>query len=93
MPQQLDKISLLGLGGLFGLTAVAGAILSSSIVSADNDTVVDQINITVPVSCTLSGTGMTSHTAEIANGTYEDDIGTTTLKAFCNDNNGLIATN
>ena len=89
MPQQLDKISLLGLGGLFGLTAVAGAILSSSIVSADNDTVVDQINITVPVSCTLSGTGMTSHTAEIANGTYEDDIGTTTLKAFCNDNNGF----
>ena len=89
MPQQLDKISLLGLGGLFGLTAVCGAILSSSIVSADNDTVVDQINITVPVSCTLSGTGMTSHTAEIANGTYEDDIGTTTLKAFCNDNNGF----
>ncbi|MDO5451767.1 MAG: FISUMP domain-containing protein, partial [Candidatus Saccharibacteria bacterium] len=78
-----------GLGGLFGLTAVCGAILSSSIVSADNDTVVDQINITVPVSCTLSGTGMTSHTAEIANGTYEDDIGTTTLKAFCNDNNGF----
>ncbi|MDO5451595.1 MAG: FISUMP domain-containing protein [Candidatus Saccharibacteria bacterium] len=74
---------------LLGVTAISGAVLASSTVSADNDTVVDQINITVPVSCTMSGTGMTSHTAEIANGTYEDDIGTTTLKAFCNDNNGF----
>ena len=80
---------ILASGGLVAVTVVAGSVLASTTVSADNDTVVDQINITVPVSCTLSGTGMTSHTAEIANGTYEDDIGTTTLKAFCNDNNGF----
>ncbi len=62
--------------------------MASSTVSAD-DSVVDQINITVPVSCTMSGTGMNTHNAEIQNGTYTADIGTTTLTAFCNDNNGF----
>ena len=32
---------------------------------------------------------MTSHTATIENGRYVSDIGTTTLKAFCNDANGF----
>ena len=70
-------------------TLCSGMILCSSIVSADNDTVVDQINITVPVSCTLSGTGMNTHNADIANGTTNSNIGETTMKAFCNDNNGF----
>ena len=70
-------------------TLCSGMILCSSTVSADNDTVVDQINITVPVSCTMSGTGMNTHNADIANGTYTANIGTTTLHAFCNDNNGF----
>ena len=66
------------------------AILSSTvIVYADSTDVVDQINVTVPVSCTMSGTGMTSHNADISNGTYQADIGTTTLHAFCNDNSGF----
>ena len=86
--QDITPYSFLLLG-LLGLTLFSGIILSSSLVSADNDSVVDEISITVPVSCTLSGTGMTSHTAEIANGTYTPDIGTTTLKAFCNDNEGF----
>ena len=71
------------------LTTISGALLASSFVSADNDSVVDEINITVPISCTLSGTGMNTHNANIANGTYTADIGTTTLKAFCNDNAGF----
>ncbi len=74
---------------LTGITTVIGLILSSSVVSATNDSVVDQVNITVPVSCTLSGTGMDSHNAEINNGQYNSNIGTTTLKAFCNDNEGF----
>ena len=61
----------------------------SSSVNADNDSVVDEINITVPISCTMTGNGMTSHNASIPNGTYTDDIGTTALKAFCNDNSGF----
>ena len=32
---------------------------------------------------------MNTHNAEIPNGTYTADIGTTTLKAFCNDNAGF----
>ena len=58
-------------------------------VFADNDSVVDEVSITVPMSCTMSGNGMTSHNANIANGTYQADIGSTTLKAFCNDSEGF----
>ena len=73
--------------GLASLTVLLGLILSSTTVSAED--IVDEINITVPVSCTLSGSGMTSHTASIPNGTYTPDIGTTTLHAFCNDAEGF----
>ena len=73
------------------LTLYLGAILSSHTVSAEggNTDIVDQINITVPVSCTMSGTGQNTHNAEINNGQYDSNIGTTTLKAFCNDNEGF----
>ena len=69
---------------------LTGTILASNTVLADDNTsVVDQINITVPVSCTMTGTGMDSHSTEIQNGLYKDNIGTTTLHAFCNDNEGF----
>ena len=78
---------------LVGVTAIIGAILSSHTVSAEggntNTDIVDQINITIPVSCTMSGTGQNAHNAEINNGQYNSNIGTTTLKAFCNDNEGF----
>ena len=74
---------------LITTTLLSGTILASTLVSADNDSVVDEINITVPVSCTLSGTGQNSHNAEINNGQYNSAIGETTMKAFCNDNNGF----
>ena len=82
------KLSYFGLAGLFSITLISGLILSNSSVSAD-DTVVDDINIIVPVSCTLSGTGMNTHTATILNGNYASDIGTTNLKAVCNDSEGF----
>ena len=84
----LNSINLIPLG-LVSLSLLSGTILVSSTVSAEDPSVVDQINITVPVSCTMSGTGMQSHNAEIANGTYTPDIGSTTLHAFCNDNEGF----
>ena len=73
---------------LFSITALSGGILASSSVSAD-DSAVSNIAITVSASCTLSGTGQNSHNADINNGTYTTDIGTTTLKAFCNDSEGF----
>ena len=75
--------------GLIAITLLSGLVLTSSTTSATDDSIVDEVNITVPVSCSLSGTGMNSHNAEIPNGTYTADIGTTTLKAFCNDNAGF----
>ena len=88
--QNYYRATILSLGAMLGVTAMVGGVLASNRVLADDNTsVVDQINITVPVSCTLSGTGMQSHNAEIANGTYTPDIGSTTLHAFCNDNEGF----
>ena len=84
-----SKSSLYIISSLTITTIISGLILSSASVSADNDSVVDEINITVPVSCTLSGTGMNTHNAEINNGQYNSAIGETTLKTFCNDNEGF----
>ena len=75
---------------LIGATILSGALLLSSYSFAiDNTDVVDEINLTVPLSCSLEGTGMTSHNASIPNGTYQADIGTTTVKVYCNDNEGF----
>ena len=74
--------------GLVGITILSGVFLMSSTSYAD-DHAIDKVNITVPVSCSLEGTGMNSHNANIVNGTYEDDIGSTMLKAFCNDTEGF----
>lgn len=73
-------------GGLLGLTFFSGTLLTLPSTSAD---VVDVVTITVPVSCSIASTGEDSHNAEIANGIYTPNIGTTTLHAFCNDNNGF----
>ncbi len=75
-------------GILVGLVLVSFFSLSSSSTSAD-DVWIDDTTISVPVSCSLSGTGMNTHNATIPNGTYTNNIGTTTLKAFCNDTNGF----
>ena len=75
--------------GMVGVTILTGAFLMSSKVSADSTDVVDQINITVPESCTMSGTGMNTHNATVQNNTYTANIGTTTLHAFCNDSGGF----
>ena len=75
-------------GVLLSTTLLTGTILASTTVSAD-DSVVDNVNITVPISCNMTGTGYNSHNAEINNGQYKQDIGTTTLKVFCNDNEGF----
>ncbi len=65
----------------------SGTILTSHTTSA-NDTHVDDVSIIVPISCNLVGTN-TTHSATINPGTATEDIGKTTLKVFCNDNNGF----
>ena len=73
---------------LITLTIITGFIITSFPAYAD-DTAVDDVSINVPISCSLEGTGMNSHNASVVNGTYQADIGTTTMKAFCNDTNGF----
>ena len=57
--------------------------------SAADNTSEDNVAITIPVACTLVSSGNNSHSVAIVNGTYETDIGTTTLKVTCNDNQGF----
>ena len=72
----------------FFVAFVATFLSSSGVFATDNNDVVDQINITVPVSCTLTGTNL-QHTTSIQNNQYKTDIGSATIKATCNDTNGL----
>lgn len=74
---------------ILSITMFSGFILSATKAFAEDTDFVDQVNITVPESCTMSGTGMNTHNADIQNNTYTTDIGTTTLHAFCNDNGGF----
>ena len=67
---------------VFGLLLAVGSNVFA-------DDIVDKVSITVPVSCTMSGVGINTHNAEINNGQYDSNIGETTLKAFCNDNDGF----
>ena len=76
--------------GFLGLTILSLLLLTSSQVLADT---VTDTTIDVPVSCTMTGTNNTAHTATILNGTYSgtnysNGIGQTTLRVFCNDGAG-----
>ena len=73
----------------FYLISLIVVTVSSDIAYGVDTDITDDVSVGVPVSCNLIGTGMNSHNAEIPNGTYTADIGTTTLKAFCNDNEGF----
>ena len=72
---------------LVAFTSVSTLILSSTFVSADESSANATVN--VPEACTMTGSGMNTHTAEIPNGTYRADIGATTIKVVCNDPNGF----
>ena len=83
------KTELIIAGGMIAVTLVSVAILSSVRVNADTD-VVDEVSITVPSACTMSGSIATGndHTASINPNTYQDNIGKTTITTFCNDAGG-----
>ena len=48
------------------------------------DEVVDQLSVEVPVSCVLTSTVDVAHSVAIRSGLYADDIGETTIDAYCN---------
>ena len=90
------KTNQIVVASLVGLTTCSSLVLASIHTYADNDTAVDEVEITVPVACTMTGTINTNHTATLTPGTYSgtstdyaNGIGKTTLTTFCNDNNGF----
>ena len=85
---RVDK-SVILVNALVGITFLSATILSSTITSATDDTVIDEVNVTVPVSCSMEGTGMNSHETELFNNEYDSNVGTTNIKAYCNDVNGF----
>ena len=83
------KTELIVASGMIAVTLISAAVLSSVRVSADTDAV-DEVSITVPSACTMSGNITTGneHTASINPNTYQDNIGKTTITTFCNDAGG-----
>ncbi len=74
-------VGFAAISSIFVLLNATGAYAESS--------VMDTVTITVPTSCSITNTINTAHTAAINVGTYEDEIGETTFKVFCNDPNGF----
>ena len=83
------KFEYAATASMLALTLISAAVLSSTKASAETEAV-DQINITVPSACTMSGNITTGneHTASINPSTYQDNIGKTTITTFCNDAGG-----
>ena len=71
------------------LLIISALTLSLPHSSADSSS--DTIKLSVPVSCTLASHINTGeeHTISMISGTYEDEIGITTLTTYCNDPGGF----
>lgn len=80
------------LAGIIGTTVLSGILLSLPHVSAD-DGAVSNVAIRVNSACSVSvspeGSNDTPHTADLNPGTYQANIGKTTIKTTCNDANGF----
>ena len=84
--------TLLSTAELLVITLTIGVFVSQPSTSAtDTPSASDSANasVTVGEACSMTGSGMNSHSAEIPNGTYQDEIGTTTIKITCNDSAGF----
>ena len=80
---------------LVGLVILSFLILSSASALAGTSTI-STATVTVSETCMMTGTLDTPHTAKLVNGTYsginddyDEGIGQTTLKVFCNDGAGF----
>ena len=68
---------------------LSSAVFSFSLNTYADESAVDEVTLTVPVSCSITSTVGSEHTATIDLGTYEDEIGETTFNVLCNDANGF----
>ena len=81
-----ENITILG---LLSITILTGVLLALPNASADD--IVTDVSITVPAICsiTTNTNDNTAHSATVDPGTYESNIGKTTIKTICNDSNGF----
>lgn len=63
-------------------------LFNNTDVYAESDSI-DTVIVSVPVSCSITGTVGSEHTDTVEVGTYTEDIGETTFKVLCNDSNGF----
>ena len=68
------------------------SVLTLSLPHSSADSSSDTVRLSVPVSCTLASHINTGeeHTISMISGTYEDNIGVTTLTTYCNDPGGFV---
>ena len=67
---------------------VLGLVLTSSGTNASTSGSAGA-SVTVSSACNMSTTVDTTHSADVANGAFEENIGETTIKTTCNDGNGF----
>ncbi len=70
------------------IVIVSIVVLSSPYSSASSS--LDNLTLSIPVSCTMSSTINTAHSISMVSGRYEENIGKTTLDTTCNDVNGFV---
>jgi uncharacterized protein (TIGR02145 family) len=64
------------------------SIVSLTLPHAHAEDIIDEVNIAVPIACSMSATTTSEHTSDVINGQTVNNIGTTNLKVICNDNSG-----
>ena len=75
--------------GLFTATLFVGNLLTFPITNADNnDSVTSTAAVSVESACQMDARIDIPHTIDISAGTYQDNIGKTTIKILCNDPGG-----
>lgn len=73
---------------VMGLVMLATCFVTASSSTMAADTTSTTASVTVSTSCQMSSVVDTAHTATVPGGTYQSNIGKTTLTSICNDANG-----
>lgn len=82
------RVTYSAVSSVIVLAFAFGAVYLSNFAFAD-DTVVDFIGATVPVSCNMTSSGMDSHSVTMHNRSYVPNIGTSTMVVTCTDSAGF----
>ena len=85
----MNNRRLVKTGLAVSIFAVSGFVVLGNVCEVGATGVADQINVTIPVACSLTSIVDSAHTTTVENSAYEDEVGETTFKVFCNDAEGF----